>query len=209
MIEPRQSIINQDRWTVENGSAIMKKSALLLSAIFFIVVSAAYAQSLADLADKEKIRREEVKGEAKVIIIRSTAPDTESPAAEPQPDPAAKSEPEKKEAAPATNKTDPDEEVDLQGRPESYWRKTMAEARQKVKDLEEESKVLALKMGGLQTKFYNMDDGFARESVQRDIQKAVYEQDTNKANLEKAKTALQDLEKEARQSGALPGWLGH
>jgi hypothetical protein len=180
---------------------------LLLSAIFFIVISAAYAQSLADLAEKEKIRREEVKGEAKVIILRSTAPDTESPAADPEP--AAKPEPEKKETATATNKTDPDEDVDLQGRPESYWRKTMAEARQKVKDLEEESKVLTLKMAGLQTKFYNMDDGFARESVQRDIQKAVYEQDTNKANLEKAKTALQNLEKEARQSGALPGWLGH
>jgi hypothetical protein len=185
----------------------MKKSALLLTALFFIVVSAAYAQSLADLAEKERIRREEVKGEAKVIIIKSPAPEIEPPAAEQEP--AAKPESEKKEAAPAADKADTDEEVDLQGRPESYWRKTMTEARQKVITLEEESKSLTDKLNGLQTKFYNMDDGFARETVQRDIQKAIYEQDTNKANLEKAKTALQDLEKEARQSGALPGWIGH
>jgi hypothetical protein len=190
----------------------MKKSVLLLSAIFFIVVSTAYAQSLSDLAEKERIRREDVKGDAKVIIIQSPAPDIETPTAKPE-SPAAP-EAEKKEAAPetdqsASSKPDPNEEVDLQGRPESYWRKTMADTRQKIKDLEEESKVLTDKMNGLQTKFYNMDDGFARESVQRDIQKTTYEQDANKTNLEKAKTALQDLEKEARKSGALPGWIGH
>jgi hypothetical protein len=197
----------------KNGSTIMKKFALLLPAFFFIVISAAYSQSLGDLADKEKNRREEIKGEVKVIVMDRQSPD-QQPESAPAPSPsnaAAKPETEKKEEVAnqtPSAKSDPDEPVDFQGRPESFWRKTMAEARQKVKDLEDESKVLALEMAALQTKFYNIDDGFARETVQRDIQKMTYEQDLNKANLEKAKTELQDLEKEARKSGALPGWVG-
>jgi hypothetical protein len=192
----------------------MKKFASLLPAFFFIVISAAYSQSLGDLADKEKNRREEIKGEVKVIVMEPQIPD-QQPEAAPATNPSnatAKPETEKKEEAanqqPPSAKSDPDEPVDFQGRPESFWRKTVAEARQKVKDLEEESKVLALKMAALQTKFYNIDDGFARETVQRDIQKMTYEQDMNKANLEKARNELEDLEKEARKSGALPGWIG-
>jgi hypothetical protein len=198
----------------KNGSSIMKKFATLLPAFFFIVISAAYSQSLGDLADKEKNRREEIKGEVKVIVIQEQTPQQQPEGAPASPsNAAAKPETEKKEDGSGANqppsaKSDPDEPVDYQGKPESFWRKTMADARQKVKELEEESKVLALKMAALQTKFYNIDDGFARETVQRDIQKMTYEQDTNKANLEKAQNELQDLEKEARKSGALPGWLG-
>lgn len=188
----------------------MKKIVLLLPVLFFIVISTASAQSLADLAKKEKERREAIKGEVKVIREENPAPSPEPPTTVA----AVKPETEKKDEAHATkpssqsDKSDPDEPVDFEGRPESYWRTTMSEARKKVTDLEAEGTVLTLRMAELQTKFTNMDDGFAREPVQRDIQKTIYEQDVNKANLEKAKTALQDLEKEARKSGALPGWIG-
>ena len=83
----------------------------------------------------------------------------------------------------------------------------MADARQNVKDLTNEANVIVLKIADLQNKFYSMDDGFKREGLQREIQKSYYEQDLNKQNLEKAKSELQDLENEARKSGALPGWL--
>ncbi len=187
----------------------MKKFSLLLPAFFFIAVSAAYSQSLGDLADKEKNRREAIKEDVKTIVIDRQIPDQQPETAAPSPG-AEKPGTESKEdvANPsAAAKPDPDEPVDFEGRPESFWRNAMVEARQKVKSLEDESKVLALKMAALQTKFYNIDDGFARETVQRDIQKTTYEQDMNKANLEKAQKELQDLEKEARKSGALPGWL--
>jgi hypothetical protein len=198
-----------------NGSAIMKKFVSLLPAFFFIFTSATYSQSLSDLANKEKDRREGIKGEVKVIISEPPVQKDENTESQ-KPDAAAKTEGDKKEDAPAENqsqaakeaKTDPDEPVDFQGRPESFWRKAMTEARQKVKDMEDEGKALTLKMAALQTKFYNMDDGFARESVQKEIQKTIYEQDLNKTNLEKAVSELSDLEKEARKSGALPGWLG-
>jgi hypothetical protein len=64
-----------------------------------------------------------------------------------------------------------------------------------------------LKIADLQNQFYKMDDGFRRETIQQDLKKAYSEQDQNKEKLDKAKTDLQDLENEARKTGALPGWL--
>jgi hypothetical protein len=84
----------------------------------------------------------------------------------------------------------------------------MTAARQKIKDLENEANVIVLKISDLQNQFYSIDDGFKREGIQREIQKGFYEQDKNKEDLAKARDALQDLEKEARKNGALPGWLG-
>jgi hypothetical protein len=52
-----------------------------------------------------------------------------------------------------------------------------------------------------------MDDGFKRETIQRDLNKAYYQQDLNKENLKKAEAELQELEKAAHKSGALPGWI--
>jgi predicted nucleic acid-binding Zn-ribbon protein len=83
----------------------------------------------------------------------------------------------------------------------------MADARQKAKDLENQANVIVLKIADLQNQFYREDDGFKREGIQREIQKSFYEQDKNKEELAKARDALQDLEKEARKSGALPGWI--
>jgi hypothetical protein len=107
----------------------------------------------------------------------------------------------------AAGAADPDEPVDFEGRPESFWRKTMAEARLAVKDLERERDTLVLKINQLQDQFYKQSDGFHREDIQRELQKSYYLQDLNKENLAKARDALADLEKEARRSGALPGWI--
>ena len=76
-----------------------------------------------------------------------------------------------------------------------------------MKDLENESNVLVLKLNDLQNRFYREDNGFKQQEIQREIQKTIYEQDQNKKNLGLARDALIDLEKEARKSGALPGWI--
>ncbi len=187
----------------------MKKVAMLLSLGFFTAtLAASYAQeSLADLAKREEERREEVQNSriitsADVAKYRRGTPESDS-----LPVPPETPERPESESAKRAESADPDEPTDFEGRPESYWRKTMAEARQKVKNLENEANVIVLRIAELQNKFYSMDDGFNRETVQRDVQKSYYEQDLNKANLEKARAALQDLENEARKSGALPGWL--
>jgi hypothetical protein len=175
----------------------------LLSAI----ASPVYSQSLADLANKEKERREAVKND-RVITPEEAAKYQVHTGATTSADPSSVAADARKEDSSKVSKPESDEPVDFEGRPESYWRDTMAAARQKVKELENEANVITLKIADLQNKFYSEDDGFKREGIQREIQKSFYEQDKNKEDLAKARDVLQDLEKEARKSGALPGWIG-
>ena len=192
----------------------MKKIAVLLHTVFLIAfVSASYAQqSLADLAKQEKERRKEIKNNRVITDEEAARYKGETQASPAPPEQPSGTAPSEKQGSEAVNKSqinnpEADEPKDFKGRPESFWRKTMAEARQKVKDLTNEANVIVLKIADMQNKFYRMDDGFKREDVQREIQKSYYEQDLNKQNLEKAKLELQDLENEARKSGALPGWF--
>lgn len=180
--------------------SLKRKISLILQAILVIAAaSAAHPQSLADLAKKEKLLRSRITNarvitaeEAAKYITEPDAPDSASSRS------TVKAKPEK---------ADQDEPMDLLGRTESYWRKTMSEARQRVKDLESEKNVLILKRNRLENEYHREDDGFKREKIQRGIQKTLYEQDLNTKNLDRAKDALEDLEKEARKSGALPGWI--
>ena len=187
----------------------MKRFAAVLQMVIFLSIpSAVFSQSLSELANKEKDRRQQVKEETKVITNQDIRPGTE-PAADSQPSEKQDSkEKETADKAPSNApKPDTDEPTDFQGRSESFWRESMSNARKKVKDSENEANVLTLKLNDLQNQFYREDDGFKRETIQREIQKTIYEQDKNKEDLAKAKDALQDLEKEARKSGALPGWI--
>lgn len=191
----------------------MKKFSMFLSAaILVFLVSLSYSQSLGEIAEKEKQRRAEVKND-KVITDKETSKywshsETRESSADISESATKTEKPEDASKDPdQVEDVDPDEPVDFQGRTESYWRKTMSEARQKVKDLENESNALILKVNGLQDQFYKESDGYRRETIQRDLQKGYYEQDLNKENLEKAKALVQELEIEAHKSGALPGWI--
>jgi hypothetical protein len=180
-------------------------------AIGFVLGTAPMApsQSLGDLAKKEKERRRQVQAEGKVITNAEAAkyksgPVTTVTLPPPSPSPSATGA---AEAMPGASKPKADEPTDFQGRPESWWRQTLADARKAVKDLENEGNVLTLRITDLQNQFYREASGFRQQDIQREIQKAFYEQDLNKQNLAKAQQQLAELEKEARKSGALPGWL--
>jgi hypothetical protein len=185
---------------------------LCLTASLLLTASISYSQSLGDLAKKEKQRREGIQND-KVITAEEAAkfksePDTPQSTHPQLPD--IKTEQKSKEEAVAANppsKADPDESVDFQGKTESYWRKTMAEARQKITDLENAANVIALKLNDFQNQINAASDSFKRETAQREFQKCLYEQDLNKENLAKAQENLQNLDNEAKKSGALPGWI--
>jgi hypothetical protein len=186
----------------------MKRLLIALTFVFTMAVAAQLAaQSLADLARQEKERRAKVTADTKVIINSAAAKDAGTAEAEPaagkQPDKAVDSAGGK----PKPDKQADDEPKDLFGRTESFWRQTFGDARKRVKDLEDESRALQLKINDLQNKFYAEASGFKQQDIQREIQKSFYEQDQNKQSLAKAKTELQQLEVEARKSGALPGWI--
>ena len=179
----------------------MKKIVIFWLVVLFVPQeSVTHSQSLAELAQKEKLRRSKITN-ARVITAEEAAKyitqslDVHIAAKDGQAEKA------------QTETVEPDEPVDFMGRPESYWRKTMSEARQRVRNLENEKNALILKQSRLENEFHREDNGFRREKIQREIQKTFYEQDLNKENLEKAKDALDDLKKEARKSGALPGWI--
>jgi len=177
-----------------------------------------YTQSLGDVAKKEKERREKMKASAKVITMDDTAryangsvstttlppPPAAADAAKEKPEPEKPAGETPKGAAGAKN---PEEATDVQGRPESYWRQTFADARQKVKELENKENVLVLKINDLQNRFFRTDDGFQRQALQAELQKTFTERDQTGADLTKAKAQLDELDKEARKSGALPGWI--
>jgi hypothetical protein len=191
----------------------MRKFTISLSAMFFMMIAAiAHAQSLADLAKQERERRNEITNvrvitsEEAAKFVTETEPTPSEPDASADGESAEKPEGEAETEAEG-EEADSDEPVDFLGRPESYWRETMANARKTLKDLEDEKNVLILKQNRLENEFYREDDGFKREGIQREIQKTFYEQDLNRENLAKAKEALDDLVKEARKSGALPGWI--
>jgi hypothetical protein len=203
----------------------MRSICVVFSGLFALALaSEGYSQSLADLAKKEKERRQAVTTASKIITndqiakYQGAAVSTGTPSSpatnEPQAGkgstveqkPAGEAE-AKAEAAPPEGKPASDESVDFQGRTESFWKQTMADARQRVTQLENECNVLILKLNDLQNRFYKESDGFKQQEIQRDIQKTLYEQDQNKESLAKAKTAVTDLEQEARKSGALPGWI--
>jgi hypothetical protein len=209
------SMNTQGKW--KRGALMRKLVVLLPMALFIAFVSTALSQDLADIAKKEKERREGIKND-RVITEEEAAKYVSEPskAAPPSDQQAVKTDSDKdqnKEAKTESGATAQgekpatDEPTDFQGRPESYWRKTATDCRQKIKDLEIEANVLTLKRADLQTKFYNVGDGYQQQEIQKQIQKAIFEQDQNKEKLDKAKADLDDLLKEARSSGAPPGWV--
>jgi len=192
--------------------------AVMIAVALFGTAVLASAQSLGELAKKEKERREKVGVDPKAITNDDTPKYANGavttvtlPGPPPSVKPGEKATGEKAGTETATPPGAPNpasnEPTDFQGRTESFWRQTMADARQKVKDLENEANVLILKNNQFQNRAVNTDDGFQRLAVQAELQKTLYEQDLNKEKLEKARTMLRDLEADARKSGALPGWL--
>src|SRR5438876_6660014 len=144
-------------------------------------LSSAYAQSLGELAKKEKERRKKVTDESKVVTNDDLSRFKNAPVATGVlPPRSAEQKPAKqmtgveaKSAAAGAAKENPDEPVDLQGRPESFWRQTLGEARQRVTELENEHAVLVLRINELRRRFFSTDDGFRRQAVQWELQKTV------------------------------------
>ena len=201
----------------------MKKFTISLAAIVLLLAGiSAYAQSLGDLAREEQKRRDEIKNDR--VIIGNGVPtvaaieekeikvenDPNNPASSENSKTGASAQSEDAEnmegSDDGTEKPDPNESTDLNGKTESYWRKTISDARAKVEELEAKEKELTSQRNDQQTRF-NRADGVRRNGFQKEIQKTIYEQDQNTQELEKARNRLSSLRNEGQSSGALPGWL--
>ncbi|MEJ2111619.1 MAG: hypothetical protein P8Z37_17260, partial [Acidobacteriota bacterium] len=116
----------------------MKLLVLTLSILFLISPAAAFSQSqsLADIAKKEKQRREEINESPEVITndeindFSGGSVSTVTPIALPSEETEDSNDAEGTESASADgSEAESDEPTDLQGRTESYWRDTMSAAR--------------------------------------------------------------------------------
>ena len=144
-------------------------TAVLSAAICIAIAATAYAQSLAEIANKEKERREQINKAPETITndeisqYSGGSVSTVTPIALPSNKTDSDNGEDDGESSEKGKEADPDEPVDFQGRPESYWRETMSTARKRVDDLEEEAKILTLRLNDLQNQLNSAGDGFKQE----------------------------------------------
>lgn len=191
---------------MRSGNRFAIIASLLLTLTFPVVLQ---AQSLAELAKKEKERRALVK--TKVRVLSNTDVDKFQKGAVTtgvygaEPPKSAESQPLAAPSAGASDaaRTTPGEVV----KDEAYWRTRYKEIVDKVRATENKSVLAQLQVNDLYNRFYREQDGFARDSIQRDIQKKLHEIDEGKKALAAAQRELEDFRREARRNNVPAGWI--
>ncbi len=166
---------------------------VLITLITLTFASTAFAQSVADVARKERARQKGA--QSKVVVTANstiTAP-TPTPA---QPIPSAKPA----EAKPAGV-------TDNKGRDEKYWRAAFDQAREDVKRAEARAELLDLRIKDLNKQMLQLSSFYNREyRLGPEVDSAQKELENAKKDVEQAKKKVSDLEDELRKSGGPAGW---
>jgi len=154
------------------------------------------AQSLADVARREAVRRKAIRTEARVYTNNDLGPGSIRP-----PAPAAAAVEPGAPGPPAA--TEPQEEV----KDEKYWRDRITQTRQAMARAEILRSALESRINALQTDFVNVDDPAQKAVIAQDRQKAIDEMARTMAELDKLKKEIADIQEEARKAGVPPGWV--
>ncbi len=197
-------------------------------------VSAATAQSLADVARKESERRQTVSGSGKTYTNQdlkpvpepaggaSTAPadSSTSPAdaaatltgADGGATPSDAAADTAADTAGASTQAESDRSAEPEGekageKNEEYWSKRMAALRERLERDQTFADALQNRIDALTIDFVNRDDPAQRAQIANDRQKALAELDRVKKSIEQGKRAIPELEEEARRAGVPAGWL--
>ncbi len=181
--------------------------SIFITVIF--IVDTIYAQSLAEIAKKEKERREKIKTPGKVITNETIQDHLQGKGNVPGTLEQGSEEATSEESGEKTEskETGAGEITDLEGNTESYWRNRIRSAQQRITDLEKQVDNIQSKLNALQMSFYTIDDPNQRQLLNTEIDKAFEELAQAKADLENAKQELEDTREEGRRKGALPGWI--
>ena len=174
--------------------------------------SAAFGQSLADVARKEEERRKAVKTPAKVYTVRDVwkavggdpsavlAPplaQTASPGAPAQP-------PDSPAAAPQTA-TPPLAPPDVKD--EAYWRRVLGDARSKLERSSLVVGTLRSQYEALAYRFSSLGDATQRALVVAEMEKLQSEIDRLQKEVAQQTQDQASLEEQARRAGVPPGWI--
>jgi len=194
------------------------KKSLVLASLPLILVSFLSAQSVTELAKKEKERRAAVKGKTGTVITNADlaklkkkpaveVAETEKPAEEAQAgaEPAAKPGAEDKTAdQKAAQQPAP---ADQNAMAEKDFKARLAELAQKAKDTQDMIDLLTLKMNSLWQDFYNLSDVKARDYTQFQISETYDKLTKAEAEADRAKKDLDDFLATAKREGVPELWI--
>jgi hypothetical protein len=192
----------------------MKLSSGLLAVVLLTIAVPVAAQSLGELAKKERERRKTVPPAAKTYTNDDLK---QSPA----PPPAAGGDPSKpgdtaKKADDPAKPGDPVTPVDPKAGPpkgadekaqEAFWRNRMTTAREEQRRNEVFRDALQTKIDLLAAGYSLVADPFQRETLISERQKQIAELARVTGEIEKSVKQIADIEDEARRTGVPPGWL--
>jgi hypothetical protein len=179
------------------GSRLWRTLALALAVALLPLRLWAQSPPLAEVAKKEQERRKTT-GTATKVYTNKDLPKATAPPAVPPATPTPTQSPSQ-----ATEKAKaPEEEKD-----ENWWRARITTPRDALKRDEILLEALQSRVNALATDFVNRDDPYQRAQIGEQRQQALAEMDRVKAEMEQLKTAISDIEEEARKAGVPPGWL--
>ena len=186
------------------------------AAVLIAVPLAAGAQSLADLARAEELRRKQQPKAAKVYTNESVKSDI-TPSAPPSADrvtPADASSP----AAPsaAASPTAPQDAANADAAPAAaggaardqvYWKGRITAAREQLERANTFAEALQTRINALTADFVNRDDPAQQTLVGQNRVKAVAELERVQREIETHTRAIAAIEDDARKAGVPAGWL--
>ena len=157
-----------------------------------------FAQSVADVARKERERHKSTK--STIVVTGSGTSATASPST-------TRSTPAEPTAASTTSAAKPSELIDNKGRNETFWRAAFQRARDDVKRAEARAQLLDLKLKDLNTQLLRQSEVYNRENrIGLEITTTQKELEDARKEVEQAKKKIGDLEEELRRSGGPAGW---
>ncbi len=112
-------------------------------------------------------------------------------------------------AAEAPSQPDADEaESGGAGEPDLvFWSSAFSEAQLNLKNFVYKGMFLRLKMNNLRNALLREDDGATQGLIQSELQQTFAQIEANQGEVEGARAALEDLEREARLNSVLPGHI--
>jgi DNA repair exonuclease SbcCD ATPase subunit len=183
-------------------------SAVLAGAMAPGLAAPLVAQSLADVARKEEERRKAVKEPVKVYTnkdlkaVPSAPPEVPSDSAEVDTTKASAGATSQDAEKAAEKKTD-----EATTKDQAYWAGRMKELQTQLDRDGSYAEALQSRINALTADFAARDDPAQRSVIEQDRQKALSELDRLRKAVADGKTAIADLEEEARRAGVPPGWL--
>ena len=191
-----------------SGWSIVRLFAVALSGLMVAPsASSASAQSLAEIARREEVRRQAVETPSKVYTnadlrgggnLTTTVP----------PIPAG-TEAETVPGAVAGTSGAPGEDAEPEEPPqdEEFWRARITAAREALSRNELFLEALQNRVDGLWADFTARDDPYQREEIAALRRDAMAEMERVQREIDGQTQAIADIEEEARRAGVPPGWL--